>query len=72
MVGDGGVAPFAGAWIEIWHHRFRSQHPSVVAPFAGAWIEIGKYGDLSERPTVAPFAGAWIEIRPLLPLSISA
>ena len=35
----GDVAPFAGAWIEIfvmeWEDGFQR-----VAPFAGAWIEI--------------------------------
>ena len=34
-----GVAPFAGAWIEIVHlYGWSPDHP--VAPFAGAWIEI--------------------------------
>ncbi len=33
------VAPFAGAWIEI--YLFRSYQCRItVAPFAGAWIEI--------------------------------
>ena len=35
----GGVAPFAGAWIEISVIIFSSCSPSV-APFAGAWIEM--------------------------------
>ena len=34
-----GVAPFAGAWIEIWY-EYEKDNPKVVAPFAGAWIEI--------------------------------
>ena len=34
-----GVAPFAGAWIEIVHlYGWSPDHP--VAPFAGAWIEM--------------------------------
>ena len=34
-----GVAPFAGAWIEIVHlYGWSPDHP--VSPFAGAWIEI--------------------------------
>ncbi len=57
-----GVAPLAGAWIEISlnNHPPQSQ---FVAPLAGAWIEI-----ILDRcfivgvDTVAPLAGAWIEI----------
>ena len=33
------VAPFVGAWIEIFVTRFASDSLSV-APFVGAWIEI--------------------------------
>ena len=33
------VAPFAGAWIEIYRQSDSTGHPTV-APFAGAWIEI--------------------------------
>ena len=35
----GRVAPFTGAWIEIWRCHSRKQR-SRVAPFTGAWIEI--------------------------------
>ena len=34
-----GVAPFAGAWIEIICKWF-GVTSNYVAPFAGAWIEI--------------------------------
>ena len=55
------VAPFAGAWIEIFGFL-----PSIsfrnVAPFAGAWIEIFPQLLTSKFGEVAPFAGAWIEI----------
>ena len=34
-----GVAPFAGAWIEI-RAGSRFRIGATVAPFAGAWIEI--------------------------------
>ena len=34
-----GVAPFAGAWIEIAKMGEKVLIP-IVAPFAGAWIEI--------------------------------
>ena len=57
------VAPFAGAWIEIFlcSCKFSS---FTVAPFAGAWIEMFVKGDSTLRKeTVAPFAGAWIEIQ---------
>ena len=33
------VAPFAGAWIEI-YVNMQDKDPWTVAPFAGAWIEI--------------------------------
>ena len=36
---NGRVAPFAGAWIEIWQHQLFCCF-ILVAPFAGAWIEI--------------------------------
>ena len=43
MFGDyeknGGVAPFAGAWIEITIGA-AVKIKVIVAPFAGAWIEI--------------------------------
>ena len=36
---DSDVAPFMGAWIEIFFmYKGRYNHP--VAPFMGAWIEI--------------------------------
>ena len=34
-----GVAPFAGAWIEIFGMWMDGCH-LIVAPFAGAWIEM--------------------------------
>ena len=56
------VAPFAGAWIEIYTHIHLFRH-SAVAPFAGAWIEICMaWGNADDMEKVAPFAGAWIEI----------
>ena len=38
------VAPFAGAWIEI-YVTMELTLLNIVAPFAGAWIEIVKAGD---------------------------
>ena len=55
------VAPFAGAWIEIFMPiSFRTA--LAVAPFAGAWIEMNPIRFASQCMLVAPFAGAWIEI----------
>ena len=34
------VAPFTGAWIEIYNINFRLSCTVFVAPFTGAWIEI--------------------------------
>ena len=55
------VAPFTGAWIEIYSDLYTNSL-GLVAPFTGAWIEIC-YCQLSTLPiVVAPFTGAWIEI----------
>ena len=59
---EGSVAPFAGAWIEIYGQNSLSDSVHKVAPFAGAWIEIAFLLALSFAVSVAPFAGAWIEI----------
>ena len=56
-----GVAPFTGAWIEIFS-KSDFQAVPVVAPFTGAWIEIGSLQTSSRTWGVAPFTGAWIEI----------
>ena len=56
------VAPFAGAWIEI-YEEIMDGTDLTVAPFAGAWIEISGCYNKAEGGIVAPFAGAWIEIR---------
>ena len=56
-----GVAPFAGAWIEIFNVRIAAPQ-NIVAPFAGAWIEIAELYWSCVPMRVAPFAGAWIEM----------
>ena len=56
------VAPFAGAWIEIFLWTPSKTCIYTVAPFAGAWIEIYLSNVLPPNYHVAPFAGAWIEI----------
>ena len=55
------VAPFAGAWIEI-YDAATDDLWFLVAPFAGAWIEILGTFLPDVASSVAPFAGAWIEI----------
>ena len=60
-LGQRGVAPFTGAWIEIDSGRDKSA-VEQVAPFTGAWIEINGNWGLLVRFRVAPFTGAWIEI----------
>ena len=61
VAGDGRVAPFAGAWIEIVVQQ-GMERISRVAPFAGAWIEMSFGRKVIQDALVAPFAGAWIEI----------
>ena len=65
LIGNGRmselVAPFAGAWIEIFITGSWNK-VTDVAPFAGAWIEIFAFKYGSTQLIVAPFAGAWIEI----------
>ena len=56
----GGVAPFAGVWIEI--ISILKVLKDVVAPFAGVWIEIKQELQIKADVEVAPFAGVWIEI----------
>ena len=55
------VAPFAGAWIEIYLED-AAEFEDTVAPFAGAWIEMSQVMIECFIGEVAPFAGAWIEI----------
>ena len=67
---DVAVAPFAGAWIEIFVAGASFSH-ALVAPFAGAWIEIKLALEQIYQDNVAPFAGAWIEIPNLIPVTAS-
>ena len=55
------VAPFTGAWIEIFK-KTGIKHEKFVAPFTGAWIEIRGFRGFLKETGVAPFTGAWIEI----------
>ena len=56
-----GVAPHAGAWIEMVRAGLMIEE-YVVAPHAGAWIEILFMLVIVNFAIVAPHAGAWIEI----------
>ena len=56
-----GVAPLAGAWIEILR-ELSEKNGLYVAPLAGAWIEMSLLGKYIMGIFVAPLAGAWIEI----------
>ena len=55
------VAPFTGAWIEIFMVP-QAGAVVVVAPFTGAWIEMVCLDVDAAYAGVAPFTGAWIEI----------
>ncbi len=59
--GNTPVAPFVGAWIEI-YGRIKHIHGFAVAPFVGAWIEMYVILSPCSAVSVAPFVGAWIEI----------
>ena len=56
------VAPFVGAWIEI-YKSYGIPPSHRVAPFVGAWIEMHHSDSRLQRRQVAPFVGAWIEIK---------
>ena len=51
------VAPFVGAWIEIWNALSPGTQEAIVAPFVGAWIEIFDLRSIEQVPLVASFAG---------------
>ena len=55
------VAPYTGAWIEIFCF-LRTYSSDTVAPYTGAWIEIDQEHPLFYPSEVAPYTGAWIEI----------
>lgn len=53
----GGVAPFAGAWIEMMKNNFEFGL-FMVAPFVGVRIEISGTEVTEMSCSVAPFMGA--------------
>ena len=60
MCSSGGVAPYAGAWIER-NSMLTFKNFHFVAPYAGAWIESCAFVLRIVISQVAPYAGAWIE-----------
>ena len=60
-LGLGQVAPYMGAWIEIFNSLNNTIH-LTVAPYMGAWIEINTFASSASNSLVAPYMGAWIEI----------
>ena len=57
----GSVAPYAGAWVEI-YNKVNTYYYAEVAPYAGAWVEMHKGYKHRQAVQVAPYAGAWIEM----------
>ena len=51
------VAPFAGAWIEIYMLYFYRM-TTKVAPFAGAWIEIQSLSHHQDTPARRSLRGS--------------
>ena len=57
------VAPYMGAWIEIYTQLADEFVRNSVAPYMGAWIEINWHLlQCILNASVAPYMGAWIEI----------
>ena len=46
-----GVAPYTGAWIEMYTATYCSPRLSTVAPYTGAWIEIWPAMPFSDAST---------------------
>ena len=56
------VAPFAGAWIEIYHAGFILRNGDMSLPSRERGLK-WRYAIIPWQDSfVAPFAGAWIEI----------
>ena len=60
VVEDVVVAPFTGAWIEIFTRTPDASGDVVVAPISGAGLEIAGRVPSSALFLVAPIPGAWI------------
>ena len=57
-----GVAPFAGAWIEISAEYFCNDNCLWSLPSRGRGLKLYLLDRNVQTVKVAPFAGAWIEI----------
>ena len=62
---DVKVAPFTGAWIEIYYIHNKPLYYSV-APFTGAWIEIVCVGNLLIRYSSHPLRVRGLKLMGLL------
>ena len=69
MPGFSGVAPCAGAWVEIGTAE-EVRDNALVAPCAGAWVEMAKVKRKMMEDMVAPCAGAWVEMLRSPPLLV--
>ena len=56
------VAPFTGAWIEIYKEFYRSIFPIGSHPSRVRGLKFSSLGLVLDSAQVAPFTGAWIEI----------
>ena len=56
------VAPFAGAWIEIYTQVSCEAEDPVSLPSRERGLKYLQKKNYLLNPAVAPFAGAWIEI----------
>ena len=57
-----GVAPFAGAWIEICREVDVEEKPKTSLPSRERGLKFPYRQKIMTFAEVAPFAGAWIEI----------
>ena len=65
------VAPYTGAWIEIYSGR-KEDKWQIVAPYTGAWIEIiGDMSNATAKQKVAPYTGAWIEMSVIFAIDLA-
>ena len=57
------VAPFTGAWIEIFNSSIKISILSWSHPSRVRGLKCDPMGDSGPKAQVAPFTGAWIEIK---------
>ena len=57
------VAPFVGAWIEIYLYYYTPQRADMSLPSWERGLKFVQSWQLLRCDCVAPFVGAWIEIK---------